>query len=318
MTVLLPRAHWSNWRIPTSTGVVLVHLAACLAPFFLTWQGVVAYLVMYYVTGCVGITFGYHRLLSHKSFKANPLVRYFTALCGSLALQGGPIWWCAHHRLHHRESDKEMDPHSPKESFWWSHVLWFQFDHPMLKNLKELCSYVPDLADEPVLMFIERYFVWINIAFGAAIWAISNQIWGEHVAWSVLIWGGFLRTVGVWHATWFVNSATHRWGYKRYESGDDSLNNWWVALITWGEGWHNNHHAKQRVARSGHAWYEIDITYWHIAVLKALGMVWDVVPIPATIDRSVLPKEGVAAGAASLPKSQASATARLKQKTSVS
>jgi stearoyl-CoA desaturase (delta-9 desaturase) len=288
MALLLPRATAEHFRLPTAIGSVFVHLVALTAPFVFTWPAVALCAVFYYLTGCWGITFNYHRLLTHKSFKANKLVTYLTAFIGCMALQGGPLWWTAHHRLHHRESDKEMDPHSPKESFLWSHMLWFHFDHPKLRTHEQVCAMVPDLAKDPVLRFMDKHFILISIVANLTIAGVSWLVWDAWTALSVFIWVGYVRTVIVWHCTWLVNSATHVWGYKTYESGDDSLNNWFVALLTFGEGWHNNHHAKQRVARSGHQWWEVDITYHVIAAFRAIGWVWDVVPLPS--ERAVYSK----------------------------
>ena len=280
MMGLPARATRDSWRPATTLGVVFVHLVALLAPFYYSWQGLAAFLLFYYLTGCWGVTFGYHRLFSHRSFKAHPLVKYFAALMGCLTLQSGPLWWSAHHRLHHRESDKPMDPHSPKDGFLWSHMLWFNYTHPSLTSNEAIYKAVPDLSQDAVLRWMDKHFITVSILANLTIAATAWLIWDAYVALSAFVWVGYVRTVVVWHCTWLVNSATHRWGYKTYESGDDSLNNWWVALLTFGEGWHNNHHAKQRVARSGHQWWEYDVTYALITVFRSLGLVWDVVPMP--------------------------------------
>ena len=296
MMGLPARATRDSWRPATTLGVVFVHLVALLAPFYYSWQGLAAFLLFYYLTGCWGVTFGYHRLFSHRSFKAHPLVKYFAALMGCLTLQSGPLWWSAHHRLHHRESDKPMDPHSPKDGFLWSHMLWFNYTHPSLASNEAIYKAVPDLSQDAVLRWMDKHFEAISIAKAALLWGLSALIWDLSVAWSVLLWGCFLRTVVLWHGTWLINSATHCWGYKSYDSGDDSLNNPWVTVFTFGEGWHNNHHARQRPARSGHRWYELDPTYWHIALLNALGLVWDVVPLTAKSAKPVLtPVSGTSA-----------------------
>ena len=221
----------------------------------------------------LGITFGFHRLLTHSSFKAKPLLRYIFTFFGSLALQGGPITWVATHRLHHRESDKELDPHTPNYSFLWSHLTWNFFHHPECSSIEKFRSLAPDLTNDPVMRFFNKYFFVIFLTVTALLFALGYAVGGPKLGISLVIWGGILRTVYMWHATWFVNSATHTWGYKNYDSGDLSRNTWWVALMAFGEGWHNNHHADPRSARHGHRWFELDVTFLLIQTFSRLGWI---------------------------------------------
>ena len=176
-------------------------------------------------------------------------------------------------RLHHRESDHEDDPHSPLVNFWWSHVMWNFFDHPHLAKFEQRAKLAPDLASDPVLRFMDKYFKWMWAAFALLSFIVGYAFGGVQLGVSLVIWGSMFRTVWVWHCTWFVNSATHLWGYRNYGTTDASRNLWWVALVTYGEGWHNNHHAIAGSARFGHRWYEFDATWWALCVFKSLGWI---------------------------------------------
>jgi stearoyl-CoA desaturase (delta-9 desaturase) len=265
--------------MPTMAGFILMHVFALSAFFLFTWQGLASFLLMYFLTGCLGITLCYHRLLSHRSYKTSRVLKYVLAFFGCLAIQGGPISWSATHRLHHAETDKELDPHSPSAGFLWSHFLWTFYTHPALEDTQALRRYALDLDEDPGLRFMETYYKQINWTFPFVLFALGFLMGGWTVGLSMVLWGFVLRTVCFWHATWFVNSATHIWGYRNYGTTDKSRNLWWVALLTFGEGWHNNHHAHPRAARNGHRWFEVDITYW---LIKAMQWVWlasHVVPV---------------------------------------
>lgn len=250
--------------------MVIVHLLAIGAFFTFSWGAVGVFAGMWFISTCLGITFGYHRLLSHRSFKAPRWLERSAATCGVLALQGGPLEWVAHHRMHHSFTDTESDPHNARQGFWHSHMGWLfkvipKFDDPAIMK-----RYVRDLAVDPYMLWLEKDAVQIGIqvALGLALMAVGGIGWG--------FWGIFFRLVLGYHFTWFVNSACHYFGYRRYDVDDLSRNNWWVSLLTWGEGWHNNHHANGSVAPSGHRWYEIDVTWYLIWSLEQLGVVWDV------------------------------------------
>lgn len=249
------------WMLP-------MHLGCLAAPFFFSWSGLVIAVLMHFLTACVGVTLCYHRYLAHRGFKLRSPARFFVYLCGSLSVEGSPLTWAANHRLHHAKSDQPGDPHSPLDGKWWSHLLWmFIYRGPKLTDY-QFKKYVPDLMQDRLLVFFEKTWILWSFALGALLY------WGGGVSW--LLWGMCIRLVVVYHCTWFVNSATHLWGYRTYETKDMSKNLWWVALLTYGEGWHNNHHAYPALARSGHRWWEIDVTFWVIRLLQWTGQAYDV------------------------------------------
>jgi fatty-acid desaturase len=264
-----------NW--PTVAWLTLLHIGALAAPWTFTWQACVAMLILHWFNGCIGITLGFHRLLTHSSFQTYRPIRYALAFIGGLAGEGSAIDWVANHRKHHACSDQEGDPHSPRDGAWWSHMFWLAYVLQGEARDKHVRRWAPDLAKDPVMNWIGAMFLPSHFVLGAILMGIGYAIGGMPMAWSFLVYGVFLRLVLVLHATWLVNSASHMWGYKNYETTDDSRNNWWVALITYGEGWHNNHHAYPRMAPHGHKWWEIDVTYMTIRLMKMLGLAWNVV-----------------------------------------
>lgn len=270
--------HGVDWA--AAIWIAVVHLGALAAPFYFSWQGLTAMLVLYWLTGGIGICLGYHRLLSHRSFKTYSPVRWLIAWIGGLAGEGSAIHWCANHRIHHARSDHEGDPHSPREGFLWSHALWCLQKMTAEERQAMHLRWAPDLCSDPVLRFLDRTFLLWQVAVAASIFALGYWIDGATMGISMLVWGVFLRMTIVLHATWCINSVTHVWGYKTYENGDDSKNLWWVALITFGEGWHNNHHAYQRAANYGHRWWELDTTYMMIRLMKLTKLAWEIAPIP--------------------------------------
>ncbi len=241
-----------------------IHLAAAAALFFFSWQAFWTAVVLLFVTGCLGVTLGYHRLLTHRSFEVWKPLEYLFAFCGCLAWQNGPIKWVATHRIHHARSDEEGDPHSPVKSFWWGHIAWMYTYSEELDQYDRYKAFAPDMTRDPVYRFMNSYHGWFQVLLGVGLF-----LWGGV---PMVLWGIFLRTVIMWHSTWFVNSAAHTWGYRTWASGDQSTNNWWVALLTYGEGWHNNHHAFPRSAAHGLRWWELDVTYLTIRTLSALGL----------------------------------------------
>ncbi len=279
MQLLPKKATKAQLRPEMLTALVVVHGLALAAPFTFSWPGFITFVVMMFATGCLGITLCYHRLLSHRSFKTHKLVKYFLMLCGTLSLEGDPSWWVATHRLHHMESDQELDPHSPRVSFAWAHVLWLLFDDGRANDPNVMNRFIPDLANDPWAKFLARHFLAINLGFIALTTALGYWIGGPKTALSMAIWGGFFRIAWVWHITWFVNSVTHIWGYRNYETKDDSRNIWWVALLSFGEGWHNNHHANPSAAKSGHKWWEFDLTYGIIKLMQFTGLAWQLHPV---------------------------------------
>jgi len=270
-------AVWQRFNIPLFTLYILLHLAALAAPFTFSWPGLWLFAFLSFATTCLGITVCYHRHLAHRSYRlAYPLTIFF-ALLGCLAFQRGPVWWVACHRLHHSQVDYKGDPHSPRYSFLWSHFLWPFFWHPQLdKNKLTLQKLAPDIYNDRWLLFLEKNYTLINILFLALLFTVGYLWDGWREACSFLVWGGFLRIIYVLNCTWLVNSAAHLWGYRRFDTPDDSRNNWFVALLTWGEGWHNNHHAHPRCARMGLTFGEFDITYWIIHCLSRIGLASDI------------------------------------------
>ncbi len=245
-----------NWK--TLLGITVVHLGALFALLAFSWPAVGVFVVLQGITA-LGITLGYHRLLTHRSFQVPKWLEYVFTLCGSLALQGGPIKWVATHRVHHAFADRPQDPHSPARGFWWAHVFWlFAYDE-VLDDPTQYRRYATDLVRDPVHRFINQTDVLQQVMLGAFLFMLGG--------WPFVVWGIFVRIVFVYHATWLVNSAAHVWGYRRYETGEGSRNNWWVALLTYGEGWHNNHHAYPSSAAHGLRWWELDLTYLTICLL---------------------------------------------------
>lgn len=241
----------------------LIHLVALLAVFpqNFSWGAVGVAFILYWLTAGIGITLGFHRLVTHRSFETPKWVEYILVFCGTLACEGGPLDWVGAHRVHHKYSDTELDPHDSNRGFWWSHIGWMMCQHPVNQ---EIPRYTKDIADDPFYQFCQKYLVPIQVALGLLLYFIGG--------WSYVIWGIFVRLVVVFHVTWLVNSATHKFGYKSHESNDNSTNCWWVALLTFGEGWHNNHHAYQYSARHGLRWWEIDATWMTIKLLEFLGL----------------------------------------------
>ena len=254
-----------------------LHLGALAAPLCFTWHGVVLLLVMSWVTGCWGVTLGYHRLLAHSSFETFSWVRRFLAWCGMLAGEGPPIMWVAVHRKHHHFSDQEEDPHTPRQGRWWSHMMWMLPKHSSDQWAKLYVRYTPDLLREGFMRFLNRTFLMWHLLVGVTFFVSGWLIWDLATGVSLLVYGMFVRLVFVMHATWLINSATHIWGYRNYDTDDDSRNLWWVAMLTYGEGWHNNHHDQQRTARHGHRWWELDVTWQTIRLMRFVGLAWNVV-----------------------------------------
>jgi sn-1 stearoyl-lipid 9-desaturase len=265
MTIATPTKSQPNWVHILFFSSLHVGALFALLPSNFNWQAVGICLFLYWLTGCLGITLGFHRLITHRSFQTPKWVEYFLAFCGTLTCQGGPIAWVGMHRIHHLHSDQEQDPHDSNKGFWWSHIVWMFFQSPAFA---EVPRFTKDIGDDPVYQFLEKYMIAIQVALGLSLLAIGG--------WSFVVWGVFVRLVMVWHFTWFVNSATHKFGYKTYEVDDHSTNCWWVALLTYGEGWHNNHHAFQYSARHGLEWWEIDFTWMTIQVLEILGLATNV------------------------------------------
>lgn len=252
--------------------MVAFHAGALAALFFFSWQRVLVAAVLYVVAINVGIGMCYHRLLTHRGYWVPKWLEYLMTTCSTLALEGGPIFWVATHRVHHQFSDHQGDPHTPLEGGWWAHTGWLIWGKALHAQTRVLARYVPDLARNKFHVWMSKYH-WIPlVASGVALFGFG-WIWGGWKnAVGMLLWGSFMRVTLGLHATWLVNSATHMWGSRRFETRDGSRNSWWVALLSGGEGWHNNHHAHPVSARHGLTWYEIDPNFWGIWLLSKLGL----------------------------------------------
>jgi stearoyl-CoA desaturase (delta-9 desaturase) len=257
-------------RVSAVTALVLVwfHVHAVAALFQFTWTRFAVAAFLYWVAVGLGISMGYHRLHTHRGFKTFKPFEHFLAVCGTLTLEGGPMFWVATHRLHHRYSDEHEDPHTPRVSGFWAHIGWIVFGEAHHNDTKRMARYAPDLGRDRFYVWLTTYH-WVPLTvLGFTLLAIGG--------WGLVNWAIFLRVVVGLHATWLVNSATHMWGRRRFATKDDSRNSWWVALMTFGEGWHNNHHAHPTSARHGLVWYEFDPTWISLRLLRAVGIVWDV------------------------------------------
>jgi stearoyl-CoA desaturase (delta-9 desaturase) len=244
--------------------LTIFHIGAIAALFFFSWSALAVFLVLWVLGQNVGIAMSYHRLLTHRGYITPKWVEYAMAFCATLALQGGPIYWVAVHRMHHQLTDRPGDPHSPRDGKWWSHMGWILSGKSMHHDTTTLARYVPDLTKDKVHVWLTKYHWTSNIILGIVLYAIGGLPW--------LLWGVFARTVVGLHATWMVNSVTHLWGSRRFATKDLSTNNLVVAVLTFGEGWHNNHHAHPVSARHGLRWYEIDMNWYGIWTLKKLGL----------------------------------------------
>ena len=250
-----------------------IHALAMLAPWCFSWSALGVMIFLHWLLGSIGICLGYHRMLTHRSLLLPKWLEYAIATLGALAIQGGPIFWVAGHRLHHAYTeDEDKDPYSARRGFWWSHMGWLIFKRD---DMAEIPRFTKDIAGDPVYQILEKNMIFIQIALGVILLLLGG--------WSFVVWGIFVRVVFVYHCTWLVNSATHKFGYRSHESGDRSTNCWWVALLVFGEGWHNNHHHYPGAARQGFYWWEIDLTYYLLKALAHLGIIWDLKPVPVEI-----------------------------------
>lgn len=279
-----------NWNVVVP--LFLLHAGALIALWFFSWTGFAICLLFYVLTGWCGITLFYHRGLTHKGYETHLLTRRILATLGTLAGEYSPIMWVGVHRLHHSRSDRDGDPHSPYQpfpskqyrfarmfGFLHSHILW-TCRKPSVELLRHVRNKTEDIRVDPYLRWLDRHYARIHliaiivIAIGGAGagWFASDWRYGL----SIFLWAVAVRMVAVYHATWLVNSASHLWGYRRYQTIDNSRNNFIVSLLDGGEGWHNNHHKFPRLARHGHKWWEVDCTYYILWCMKKLGLAWNV------------------------------------------
>jgi stearoyl-CoA desaturase (delta-9 desaturase) len=255
-----------NWI--TAIAMSAFHVGAVAALFYIDLGAIAMAAFLWWIAGSLGIGMGYHRLLTHRGYKTPKFVEYFLTLCGTLALEGGPIFWVATHRIHHQHSDHDGDPHTPREGTYWAHMGWIMTGKAMHHDTEVLARYTPDLSKDQFHVGLTKWHWVTNVVVGLALLAFGG--------WTYVLWGTFFRTTFGLHCTWLVNSATHLFGSQRFKTRDDSRNSFWVAMLTFGEGWHNNHHAHPVSARHGLAWYEFDVNWIGISTLRALGLAWDI------------------------------------------
>jgi fatty-acid desaturase len=259
--------------VPVLLGLVALHLAALGALWCFSWFGLGLAVVTYWMTSSLGVSLGFHRMLTHRAFRPVGWLRVLIVVLGCLALQGRPFYWVGVHRLHHADPDGPKDPHSPRHGFWWAHYGWI-----IRQNTggSDRARVVSDLRRDRTMVALNRWCPWIQLASTVVMFGIgelARMLGANTSGLSCLCWAVGMRSVVAYHATWLVNSATHRWGYVNYETRDDARNLWWVALLSFGEGWHNNHHARPHSARVGHRWFELDVTWMAVRVLRAFGLV---------------------------------------------
>lgn len=264
---------------------VLLHLG-CLGAI---WTGVspvaLAVAGACYAVRMFALTGFYHRCFSHRTFRTSRAVQLAFAVIGASCVQRGPLWWAAHHRNHHRRADTPLDPHSPGiHGFLWSHMGWFLTPRAFRTDIGR----VRDLAKYPELRWLDRYDIAMPVLLAVLAYALGGLL--RHIAprlrtdgAQMLVWGFFISTVVLFHATVTINSLAHRWGSRRFATRDDSRNNLWLALLTFGEGWHNNHHLFPGSARQGFRWWEVDLTWYGLRAMAALGLLWDLKPVPAKL-----------------------------------
>lgn len=255
-----------NWN--TIFFVSAFHVAALAAIFTFSWANLAATLAVWLVAASWGIGIGYHRLLTHRGFTTSKWLMRFLATCGTLSLQSGPISWVTTHRLHHAFTDTDRDPHSPQKGVWWSHIGWIFSGTAQNQPQAVRERYSPDLLKDRYLVFIDKYYWVTTLILASVLFAIGG--------WTMVVWAIVMRVAVSWHFTWMVNSVTHIFGSRRFESRDDSRNNVLVAAVTFGEGWHNNHHAYPRSAKHGLTWKEFDINWYQLCLLEKLGLIRNV------------------------------------------
>ena len=269
--------------------IAAIHLAALLAfvPWFFSWTGLVVAFLGLYVFGTLGISLCFHRLLTHRSLACPKWLEHSLAILGLCCVQDTPARWVGIHRRHHEHADEQPDPHRPLAGFLWAHIGWIIYRNRDLTRLELLSRYSKDIIRDPFYARLEQNFRWVWIvliswlcffASGCFIELLlrRNVLEAVQFGFSVLIWGVFVRTVLVWHVSWAINSVTHLWGYRNYETSDSSRNNVLIGLLSNGEGWHNNHHAHPQSARHGLTWYEVDLNWYGIQALRMIGLAWDV------------------------------------------
>jgi stearoyl-CoA desaturase (delta-9 desaturase) len=255
---------------------------ACLAVFAVGVSPVaIAVCVASYLLRMFAITAFYHRYFAHRAFRTSRAMQFVFAVIGASATQRGPLWWAAHHRRHHKRADAAGDPHSPREGLAWSHMGWFLSRAHFATEWEQ----IPDLARYPELRWLDRFDIVVPVLYAAAMYLLGSVLaaWAPGLGTSgaqMLVWGYFVSTVVLIHVTLTINSLAHRFGSRRFDTGDDSRNNVWLAVLTLGEGWHNNHHHYPGSARQGFYWWEIDISFYVLWLMSRLGLIRDLRDVP--------------------------------------
>jgi sn-1 stearoyl-lipid 9-desaturase len=275
----IPRRGKLNWN--TITAVAIFHVFAVVALFTFSWQNLLAAFILWWIAGSLGIGLGYHRLLTHRGFAAPKWLEYTLSVFGTLALQSGPLTWVTTHRLHHAFTETDKDPHSPRHGTYWAHIGWIFRGTAQNQTWPTMVRYCPDITRDAFQVALNKYYYVPIVVAGLILFAIGG--------WTMVVWAIAFRTVFGWHMTWLVNSATHLWGTRRFETRDDSRNNALIAAVTFGEGWHNNHHAYPRSARHGLAWYQIDINWIQIWAMEKIGIIKDVYQFDENEEANVKP-----------------------------
>ncbi len=270
----------SGINFTTLTGAVLIHIGAIAAPFFFSWSGLAVCILLLFMTAQVGLSLGFHRLLAHKSFRTSTTVTRILALLGTLAHQAGPVTWVAIHRVHHKYADRELDPHTPRKSLAWAYFMWAFVPDPRFceEGLRALAD---DVATDPFLLFLDRNQYGVCVLCFLTLFFLGYGMGGLYLGGSLVLWGGCVRTVYVWHAVFLINSLGHLSGYRNYATPDNSQNSPLIFLVALGEGWQNNHHAFPSSAGQGHRVFEFDPIYMLIRVLGKLGLVTSIIPPPS-------------------------------------
>jgi stearoyl-CoA desaturase (delta-9 desaturase) len=245
------------------TIVTVFHLLALPVFFTFSWQNLAALLIVNWIVGSFGVGLGWHRLLTHRSFAVPRWLEYLLTVLGTMSIQDSPNKWVATHRIHHQFTETESDPHSTRSGFLWAQVGWVLWGTAQDHDAATLRRYIPDLLKDPGHALISRLYFLPIIVSAAVMFLIGG--------WSMVVWGVFARVVVGWHTTWFVNSLSHLYGKRPHLTNDASTNNWFVAILTFGEGWHNNHHAFPASARHGTEWHQFDMNWITIRILKRLG-----------------------------------------------
>lgn len=264
---------------------IALHLAVLFVFVVGVSPAAILTMLVLYAVRMFAITGFYHRYFSHKAFKTSRLTQFIFAVIGASSVQRGPLWWAAHHRLHHVNSDKENDEHSPRlHGFLWSHMGWFLSRHNFATRLDK----ISDFARYPELKFIDRFDVLIPVILAVVLFGFGELLAAYYPAletngWQMVVWGFVVSTLLLYHVTFTINSLAHTFGKRRFQTRDDSRNNWFLALLTFGEGWHNNHHYYPGSARQGFRWWEIDLSYYLLRLLQAVGLIWDLRPVPQRV-----------------------------------